>query len=95
MLVAWVYVAAPLLPVVVRVIGSFVKFEASPLAGIPKTGVIKVGLLLNTTNPVPVSFVITPANWAEVVAANCESGFAVNPIPEGRSPRTKRHAGRM
>ena len=36
----------------------------------PRTGVTKVGVLLKTATPVPVSSDKTPANWAEVVAAN-------------------------
>jgi hypothetical protein len=36
----------------------------------PKTGVTKVGVLANTSAPVPVSSLTTPANWALVVAAN-------------------------
>ena len=51
-------------------------------------GVNNVGVLLKTDNPVPVSSDKTPANCAEVVAANCDSGLAVNPRPEGKSPST-------
>jgi hypothetical protein len=39
----------------------------------PKEGVVKEGEVANTNNPVPVSSLITPANSAEVVAANCDN----------------------
>ena len=39
--------------------------------GVPKFGVVKTGFVANTANPVPVSSDNTPANSAEVVAANC------------------------
>ena len=42
----------------------------------PMTGVPKVGEVAKTTTPVPVSSEITPANWADVVAANTERLFA-------------------
>ena len=41
-------------------------------AATPKTGVTKVGEVANTKAPEPVSSLITPANCADVVAANCE-----------------------
>src|SRR4051794_36057078 len=44
-------------------------------------GVINVGELLKTARPVPVSSDKTPASWAEVVAANCERGFATSASP--------------
>ena len=43
--------------------------------------VAKVGAVLNTARPVPVSSLKTLANCAEVVAANCDNGFAVEAFP--------------
>jgi hypothetical protein len=45
-------------------------FVPTKVEGVPKLGFIRVGESFMTTNPVPVSLEITPANWAEVVAAN-------------------------
>ena len=59
-----VHVAAPLDPVVVRVIGRLVKLEALPLAGVPRTGVTNVGDVAKTRDPVPVSSVIAAAKFA-------------------------------
>lgn len=61
-----VQVAAPLLPVVVSVMGRFVKFDALPLAGVPSTGVTNVGDVANTSDPLPVSFVTAAAKLALV-----------------------------
>ena len=44
----------------------------TPEAGVPRAGVIKTGEVPKTRRPEPVSLDITPANWAEVVAANTE-----------------------
>src|ERR1017187_7703549 len=61
-LVPCVQVAGPLLPMVVKVIGRFIRLEASPLAGTPRAGVTKVGLTPNTKLPVPVAPVlVTPS----------------------------------
>jgi hypothetical protein len=38
----------------------------------PIDGVVNVGLVANTRAPEPVSSDITPANWDDVVAANCD-----------------------
>ena len=51
-------------------IGRPVQFVRVPEPGVPNTGVMKVGVLLNTKSPVPLSSDITPANSAEEVAAN-------------------------
>ncbi len=51
-------------------IGRPVQLVRVPEPGVPNTGDMKVGVLLKTTRPVPVSSEITPANCAEVVAAN-------------------------
>ena len=42
------------MPVVVNVIGRFVKLDAFPDAGVPSAGVTSVGLVANTTLPLPV-----------------------------------------
>jgi hypothetical protein len=50
-----------------------------------KAGVTKVGLVANTTLQVQVSSLITQANCAEVVAANCDNGLVVNASqPQGK-----------
>jgi hypothetical protein len=51
-------------------IGRPVQFVRVPEPGVPNAGVMKVGVLLNTKSPVPLSSDITPANSAEEVAAN-------------------------
>ena len=51
-------------------IGKPVQLVRVPEPGVPNAGVMKVGVLLNTKRPVPLSSDITPANSAEVVAAN-------------------------
>jgi hypothetical protein len=43
-------------------IGKPVQFVSVPEFGVPNTGVMKVGVLLKTTRPVPVSSEMTPAN---------------------------------
>jgi len=83
---------SPEMPVL---IGSPVAFVNTPLAGVPRAGAISVGPLFRTTRPVPDSSLITPANCADVVEANCESGLAVNPRPEGKSPSTSKHGAKV
>jgi hypothetical protein len=51
-------------------IGRPVQLVRVPEPGVPNTGVMKVGVLLKTNNPLPLSSDITPANSADVVAAN-------------------------
>jgi hypothetical protein len=51
-------------------IGKPVQLVRVPEPGVPNAGVMKVGVLLKTSRPVPLSSDITPANSAEVVAAN-------------------------
>jgi len=46
-------------------VGNDVRLAADPLAGVPNTGVIKVGLVANTNDPLPVSSEIAVANSAE------------------------------
>lgn len=61
------------------VIGKPVAFVSVPDVGVPRTGVTNVGLVANTSAPLPVSSLMTPASCADVVAANCESGLPVTP----------------
>ena len=49
--------------------------------GVPRLGVTNVGEVANTNAPEPVSSEITPANSAEVVAANCDRPLAVSASP--------------
>jgi hypothetical protein len=51
-------------------IGRPVQLVRVPEPGVPNAGVMKVGVLLNTKSPDPVSSDITPANSEEEVAAN-------------------------
>ena len=60
-------VARPLTPVL---IGSPVQFVRVPDVGVPSKGVTSVGLVANTSAPVPVSSLITPASSELDVAAN-------------------------
>jgi hypothetical protein len=50
-------------------IGRPVQLVKVPEPGVPNAGVMKVGVLLKTKRPVPVSSEITPANSADEVAA--------------------------
>lgn len=52
------------IPVTPVVKGSPVTFVRTPLAGVPKAGVTRVGLVANTAAPVPVSSVIAAARLA-------------------------------
>src|SRR5947208_17163232 len=62
---------ATLVPRPVRLArGNPVQLLNSPLAGVPSTGAMKMGALLKTASPVPVSSLNTPASCALVVAAN-------------------------
>ena len=54
-----------------------VQFVSTPEAGVPKAGVTNVGLVAKTNEPEPVSSLITPLNWAEVVAAKTLRLFVV------------------
>jgi hypothetical protein len=51
--------------------------DAVGAVGVP----VNAGDPANTRAPVPVSSEIMPASCAEVVAANCDNGLAVKPIP--------------
>jgi len=57
-------------PVTPVVSGNPVHEVNSPESGVPNAGVTKVGLVANTAEPLPVSSDNTPANCADVVAAN-------------------------
>lgn len=59
--------------------GKPIQFVIFQEAGVPRAGVTRVGLLANTSAPVPVSSLITVASCAEVVDANCAS------VPEVRA----------
>jgi len=58
-----------------------VMFVPTKSLGVPRSGVISAGESLNTSNPEPVSFEITPASCAEVVAANWSNPFEVRASP--------------
>ncbi len=47
--------------------------------GVPRFGVTKVGEVEKTSEPLPVSSEITPANCEDVVDANCDNGLATLP----------------
>src|SRR5439155_14297785 len=66
--------------------GRPVQFVSTPDVGVPSSGAMSVGVSANTSAPEPVSSLMTPFNCKDVVAANCDSGFAVSPTPLGRSP---------
>ena len=66
--------------------------EISPLVTVPKIGVVSVGLVAKHNNPDPVSFEITPASSAEVVAANCANVPDVTASPP---PRVVSASGRV
>jgi hypothetical protein len=53
-----------------RIVGSPVQFVNTPEVGVPKSGVVRVGLVANTSNPDPVSSEMTFFNSSDVVAAN-------------------------
>ena len=57
-------------------IGRPVQLVRVPEPGVPNTGVMKVGVLLKTNNPLPLSSDITPANSEEEVAA-CTDNLSV------------------
>jgi hypothetical protein len=67
----WIFLGAPHLERLrrhVRLAGALSAVTAA---------VVKMGDVLRTTRPVPVSSLITPANWADVVAARAERLFVV------------------
>ena len=56
-----------------------VQAEITPLATVPSAGVIKVGLVLNTNRPVPVSSVSAAARFALDGVAKKVATFAAKP----------------
>lgn len=68
--------AVDVLPVIPAT-GNPVQFVSVPDDGVPSTGVVRVGELENTSDPLPVSSLITPASCEEVVDANCDRGLVV------------------
>ena len=58
------------IPVVPVARGRPVALARLTLDGVPSAGLTRVGLFANTSAPVPVSSLTTPASCAEVVAAN-------------------------
>jgi len=73
-------------------VGLPVQLLKSPLAGVPKTGVTSVGLVANTKEPVPVSFVTAAAKLAEdgvpkkVAMPAPKLVIPVPPLATGRVP---------
>lgn len=59
---------------VVSVIGRFVRFEALPLAGVPRAGVTKVGEVASTTLPEPVDATKL------IVLGSVVPVFSMNPV---------------
>lgn len=74
-------------PLTVLVADRVVNAPVLPLIGVPEivppliAGVAIVGDVPNNKLPDPLSSETTPASCAEVVAANCDSGFDVNAFP--------------
>ena len=69
-------VATPIPKLATDAIGYPVQLVKVPEPGVPNTGVMKVGVLLKTNRPVPVSSDITPANSDDEVAA-CTDNLSV------------------
>ena len=65
--------AAGKMPVTPVVRGRPVALVSTAADGVPRFGVVRLGLVANTSAPEPVSSLITPASSAEVVAAKAES----------------------
>lgn len=53
--------------------GKPVQLVSVPAEGVPKFGVVSAGEVANTSEPVPVSSLMTPASSAEVVAASADN----------------------
>lgn len=68
---------------VIAVQGKLEALERLTAVGVPRFGAVSVGDVEYTITPVPVSSVITPANCADVVTANCARVFAVRAIDAG------------
>ena len=67
-------------PVVPATIGSPVIFVATPLAGVPNTGVTNVGEVANTNTPVPVSSVTADLRFAEFGVAKNVATLLAKPL---------------
>lgn len=65
--------------------GKSIQFVRVQEAGVPRTGVTRVGLVANTSEPEPVSSLITPFSSSDVVDANCASvpDVRASPPPAG------------
>lgn len=65
--------------------GKSIQFVRVQEAGVPSAGVTRVGLLANTSDPEPVSSLITPFSSSDVVDANCASvpDVRASPPPAG------------
>jgi hypothetical protein len=74
-------------------IGKPLALVSVTLEGVPRAGVISVGLLAKTNAPVPVSSEMTPASSAEEVAAKSLSLLAVLALPAARSYAALTEAG--
>lgn len=77
------FVPRPEIPVLT---GSPVQLVKVPALGVPIFGVTSVGLVANTSEPVPVSSEITPRSSSDVVAANALSLLPVSamvPVASG------------
>ena len=59
---------------------------STPEEGVPNAGETSTGLFENTREPDPVSSDMTPASWAEVVAAKAERLFVYEPA--AKAPET-------
>ena len=66
-------VVAPTVPLMLKAAAVPVMLVPTKAEGVPSAGVTSVGELANTSEPLPVSSLITPASSAEVVAAKAES----------------------
>jgi hypothetical protein len=86
---AFTVVNAPAAPLIGEFVIAVPDIVPPANAGVEMTGLLSVGLVPNTSAPLPVSSEITPASCAEVVAANCASVPVVaamdvmqkNPVP--------------
>jgi hypothetical protein len=67
-------------PVTPVVKGKPVAFVRTPLAGVPRAGVTKVGEVANTREPVPVSSVTAEIRFAELGVARKVATFAPRPL---------------
>jgi hypothetical protein len=71
------------------VVAAGIVIALAPLTMDENDGVVSDGDVPNTSAPVPVSSLITPASWADVVAANWLSGSAVSASPAAAAVHDK------